>query len=62
MKIRRLRTKPCYACRQEHEVLFRARAGDGQPWRFYCRPCLLQLKSDSPSYNYGGTWKSKKRH
>ena len=61
MKTRRIRTKPCHACKRAHDALFRARPDCGDPWQFYCRACLLKLKASSRSYTYGGTWKSKKR-
>lgn len=61
-KIKRVRTKPCDRCGTSNDVLYRVRiVGDGD-WLFVCPSCLEDVKPGNPHYQYGGTWKSKKRH
>lgn len=61
-KIKRIRTKPCSRCQQISEVLFRVRLVSEGDWCFVCPRCLEIVRPDNPHYQYGGTWKSKKRH
>jgi len=61
-KTRRERTKACSRCNQVTAVLFRVRIELDGNWFFVCQSCLDQVKSDNPHYQYGGTWKSQKRH
>jgi len=43
-------------------VLYRCRYGESPDWQFLCEPCLTTVKAKhSESYQYGGTWKAKKR-
>lgn len=62
MPIKRIRTKPCDRCKETNDVLYRVRIDESQRWIFVCPSCLEQVKPGNPLYQYGGTWKSKKRH
>ncbi|MEL7265261.1 MAG: hypothetical protein AAFP69_10720 [Planctomycetota bacterium] len=62
VKIKRARTKPCHRCKQTSDVLYRVRAEKGGAWIFICPTCLEIVKPGNAHYQYGGTWKSKKRH
>ena len=58
----RVRTKDCYVCNAAKEVLYRCRYDDLKEWVFLCGECLVEVKSRfEETYQYGGTWKSKKR-
>jgi hypothetical protein len=62
MPIKRIRTKACDRCEKTNDVLYRVRIDESQRWIFVCPTCLEQVKPGNPLYQYGGTWKSKKRH
>jgi len=62
MPIKRIRTKACERCEKTSDVLYRIRVDESQRWIFVCPGCLEQVKPNNPHYQYGGTWKSKKRH
>ena len=62
MPIKRIRTKPCERCEKTNDVLYRVRIDESKKWIFVCPDCLEQVKTNNPLYQYGGTWKSKKRH
>lgn len=62
VKIKRTRTKACQRCQTVNEVLYRVRITNHGDWTFVCPACLNKVKPDNPHYQYGGTWKSKKRH
>ena len=58
----RVRTKDCYVCKNAKEVLYRCRYENLKDWVFLCGKCLTDVKlSYEETYQYGGTWKSKKR-
>ena len=58
----RERTKDCYVCKDEKEVLYRCRYQELKDWVFLCGTCLTDVKSRfEDTYQYGGTWKSKKK-
>jgi hypothetical protein len=61
-KIKRIRQKECSRCELERDTLFRVRIEKEGVWIFVCRDCLEKVKPENPHYQYGGTWKSKKRH
>ena len=62
LRVMRQRTKPCANCAQNSDALYRCRYGDALDWRFLCGRCLTQVKADFPeTYQYGGTWKARKR-
>ena len=61
-KIKRVRTKACDRCRRNNEVLYRVRVDREGEWMFVCPDCLNVVRPNNPHYQYGGTWKSKKRH
>ena len=57
----RLRTKDCDSCNDSKDVLYRCRYQDLTDWVFLCQTCLTDVKTKyEDSYQYGGTWKSKK--
>lgn len=62
VKIKRVRTKPCSRCEQTNDVLYRVRVEQNGDWVFVCPGCLETVKPGNVHYQYGGTWKSKKRH
>ena len=58
----RVRTKDCFKCKEQKEVLYRCRYAELKDWVFLCDECLKQIKSlFENTYQYGGTWKSKKK-
>ncbi|WP_222436180.1 hypothetical protein [Rubripirellula reticaptiva] len=61
-KIKRIRTKPCSKCIERNDVLYRVRIEEDGDWIFVCPACLEMVKPANPHFQYGGTWKSKKRH
>jgi hypothetical protein len=61
-KTKRRRIKRCSRCSQARDVLFRVRLDEAGDWTFVCTACLSEVKPDNPHYQYGGTWKSRKRH
>lgn len=62
VKIKRVRTKSCDRCSETNEVLYRVRWEKDGDWAFVCPSCLEIVKPGNAHYQYGGTWKSKKRH
>ena len=57
----RNRTKNCFKCREPKEVLYRCRYQELKGWVFLCGKCLHLVKEKyENTYQYGGTWKSKK--
>ena len=58
----RIRTKECFNCNVQKEVLFRCRYNELKDWVFLCGKCLTKTKSQYINkYQYSGTWKSKKK-
>ena len=58
----RLRTKECFKCSEQKEVLYRCRYDEIKDWLFLCGACLKKIKNlFQDTYQYGGTWKSKKK-
>ena len=58
----RVRTKDCDSCKDAKETLYRCRYKDLKAWVFLCGRCLTDVKSKfDDTYQYGGTWKSKKK-
>ena len=58
----RIRTKDCYKCYKPKEVLYRCRFQELKDWIFLCGNCLQRVKEKyEDTYQYGGTWKSKKK-
>ena len=60
--VKRIRTKACQRCSKIEETLYRGRFDGSRNWSFVCPECLKTVKPGNPHYQYGGTWKSKKRH
>ena len=62
IRIMRVRTKDCFRCDVTKEVLYRCRYKELNDWVFLCGKCLQEVKiAFVESYQYGGTWKSKKK-
>ena len=58
----RIRSKDCYVCNDAKEVLFRCQYDNLNDWVFLCGKCLTDVKTRfEETYQYGGTWKSKKK-
>ena len=58
----RVRTKDCCMCKDTKEVLYRCHYQDLRGWVFLCGKCLTDVKARfEDTYQYGGTWKSKKK-
>ena len=58
----RKRAKGCFECKELNDVLYRYRYGGEKTWGFLCENCLsLVKKKYRVDYQYGGTWKSKKK-
>ena len=58
----RVRIKDCFFCDKSKEVLYRCRIQEQMDWVFLCGKCLQLVKDKyKDTYQYGGTWKSKKR-
>ena len=58
----RVRTKDCHRCNDAKEVLYRCRYQELKDWVFLCGKCLTDVKKEfEDTYQYGGTWKSKKK-
>ena len=58
----RVRTKDCYKCKDQKEILYRCRYAELKDWVFLCGKCLNEEKTlFDHTYQYGGTWKSKKK-
>ncbi|MCY2976853.1 MAG: hypothetical protein NTW52_19525 [Planctomycetota bacterium] len=62
MPVKRIRSKCCDRCKKNEDVLYRVRIDESRAWIFVCPDCLEQVKPGNSFYQYGGTWKSKKRH
>ena len=57
----RSRTKDCHICKNQTETLYRCRYTELKEWLFLCGKCLTEIKAKhEKTYQYGGTWKSKK--
>ena len=58
----RLRIKECFKCTERKDALYRCRFTDLKDWVFLCGDCLADVKIlYAESYQYGGTWKRKKK-
>ena len=58
----RSRTKECDSCHIQADVFYRCRYDGLKYWLFLCGKCLAEVKyKHDKTYQYGGTWKSKKR-
>ena len=58
----KVRTKECYKCNNQKDVLYRCRYEEIKDWVFMCGECLKEVKNlFEDTYQYGGTWKSKKK-
>ena len=53
--------KSCHQCSFQQDTLFRVRIQENKNWVFICQDCLKIVKSDNPHYQYGGTWKNRKK-
>jgi len=58
----RTRMKECHSCQVRADVFYRCRYEGLKYWLFLCGKCLAEVKTKhDKTYQYGGTWKSKKR-
>ena len=58
----RVRTKDCFKWDEPKEGLYRCRYKELKDWVLLCKKCLQEVKTEFlESYQYGGTWKSKKK-
>ena len=58
----KLRIKECFKFSKQKDVMYRCRYDEIKDWVFLCRNCLKQIKNlFGNTYQYGGTWKSKKK-
>ncbi|MFT7490719.1 MAG: hypothetical protein ACI80S_000300 [Pseudohongiellaceae bacterium] len=61
-KVQRHRSiKCCDSCGKGEAVLYRIKVQVQEPWIFACGACQAIAKVQA-SYQYGGTWKQKKRN
>ena len=51
----------CFTCDKPFSELFRCRFDERGHWVFLCKNCLETSKTDDIFYQYGGTWKAKKK-
>ncbi len=56
----KVRSKVCHHCQATIEVAFRIRQAKNQDWIFVCESCCKKA-GQLPEYQYGGTWKGKKK-
>ena len=62
IKEMKVRNKDCFNCNDQKEVLYRCKYDEFKNWIFLCGTCLIIIKSQyENTYQYGGTWKSKKK-
>ncbi len=54
--------RPCDECGTLSAVLYRLRTDVDGAWWFACKACQTNAKATAQAYQYGGTWKQKKRH
>ncbi len=58
----RIRHKLCGQCQQAKSVMYRCRFDGNVAWQFVCGPCLIKVKKrHTDTYQYGGTWKARKK-
>ncbi|MBE57960.1 MAG: hypothetical protein CMD66_00790 [Gammaproteobacteria bacterium] len=58
----RVKTKFCNECNEPRGALYRCRYAGIIDWAFLCEKCLTDVKTRfEDSYQYGGTWKGKKK-
>ncbi|MFC4698719.1 hypothetical protein ACFO4O_00910 [Glaciecola siphonariae] len=53
--------RECSQCKLEQSVLYRVKTQAQGDWLFLCSDCQKHCKQ-LPDYQYGGTWKQKKRN
>lgn len=54
-------TRACDSCTSEAATLYRVKSDLSASWRFVCKACQLVVAKEG-NYQYGGTWKQKKRN
>jgi ribosome-binding protein aMBF1 (putative translation factor) len=59
--IRERQLKSCDGCGTSEPVLYRIKVQFQEAWLFVCPSCQLKAKIKA-GYQYGGTWKQKKRN
>jgi hypothetical protein len=53
--------KLCISCGKSETVLYRIKVQIQEPWILACGACQ-SIAKQQPTYQYGGTWKQKKRN
>ncbi len=53
--------KSCHKCSLQKDTLYRVRISENKVWVFVCSECMKIVKPDNPHYQYGGTWKNRKK-
>ena len=56
-----MKQKLCHKCQRPDQKMFRCRKTKNEDWGFYCKVCMEEIRRDNPEYQYGGTWKGKKK-
>ncbi|MCH2216439.1 MAG: hypothetical protein MK086_14845 [Flavobacteriales bacterium] len=51
-----MKTKLCYTCLAEGDVMYRIQIQKGKKWIFVCPKCQAKY-AQGDFYRYGGTWK-----
>lgn len=59
--LRNRQLKDCDYCAKPESVLYRVRLKQPAHWVLICSGCQTKTKCQ-PFYQYGGTWKQKKRN
>ena len=54
--------RSCFKCEKLFSELFRCKYDERGNWVFLCKKCLEESKLNNLFYQYGGTWKSKKKY
>ena len=58
----RFRSKDCFKCSDQNDVLYRCRYDEIKVWVFLCGECLKKTKIlFENTYQYGSTWKGKRK-
>lgn len=57
----RIRKKRCAKCEKTNGVMYRVTTYSFKTWQFVCPECQVGI-SNKVGYQYGGTWKAKKRN
>ena len=53
--------KICFKCDQTFSELYRCKFDEKGNWVLLCKSCIEDSKINNIFYQYGGTWKAKKK-